>query len=336
MNILKLAKAVTISLAVAVSVAVNAEPVTLKLATDSGSKGSPTGDAIELWAKLIEEKTAGTDDEVKIHLYYQDELGDQKELFDLLTVGEVDMMLNWPLTSYDKRMGLRNMPYMFFNWDQAFDAYRPGGWLNSLYQGIYKEQGLRFFGAWPEGFAGVATRGKYATSVAAAKGLKVRVPAGFPNPQTLQAMGYQPASITWGEVYTALQTGVVDGEAGNTIYWDYEYFRDVLNYYTRTKHMFVTGVLSMNEESWNSLDTQQQKIIADAALTVMKKQFEDAKAFDQSYVDKAVAAGMQYIEPTDAEIRALAEEARTKVWPLMAEELGSELVAQVRENAPKL
>lgn len=336
MNILNTVKVLAISAAVVFSMATTADTIKLKLATDSGSKGSPTGNAIDHWAELIQQKTAGTPDEIKINIFYQDELGDQKEVFDLFTVGEVDMMLNWPLTSYDKRMGLRNTPYMFLNWEQAFEAYRPGGWLNTIYQGVYKDQGMEFFGAWPEGFAGVATRGKYATTVEGAQGIKVRVPSGFPNPQTLKALGYQPASITWGEVYTSIQTGVVDGEAGNIIYWDYEYFRDVLTHYTRIKHMFVTGVLSMNTESWEKLNANQQKIVADAALIVMEKQFTDAKALDQSYVDKAVEYGMKYIEPTDEEIRALAKVAREQVWPLMAEEMGAELVQQLRDNAPKL
>lgn len=100
--------------------------------------------------------------------------------------------------------------------------------------------------------------------------------------------------------------------------------------------MFVTGVLSMNTESWENLNANQQKIVADAALIVMEKQFTDAKALDQSYVDKAVASGMKYIEPTDEEIRALAKVAREQVWPLMEEEMGSEIVQQLRDNAPKL
>ncbi|WP_424988105.1 TRAP transporter substrate-binding protein DctP [Microbulbifer sp. S227A] len=312
-----------------------ADPVEMKIATDSGPKGSPAGDAIEMWASLVEEKTAGTDDEITIDVFYQDELGDQKEVFDLFVVGEVDMMLNWPLTSYDKRLGLRNMPYMFFSWEQAFDAYGPGGWLNKIYNDVHNDQGLKFFGAWPEGFGGVATRGTYATTIEGAKGLKVRVPSNFPNPQTMQALGYQATAIAWGETFTSIQTGVVDGDAGNVIYWDYEYFRDVLDYYVRTKHTFATGVLSMNQESWDDLNEAQQTIVADAALAVMEKQFADARARDELYVEKAIEGGMEYIEPTEEEIRAYATAAREQVWPLMQEELGAEIVQQVKANAPR-
>lgn len=312
-----------------------AEPVELKVATDSGPSGSPAGDAIKNWAELIESKTAGTEDEISVDVFYQDELGDQKEVFDLFVVGEVDMMLGWPLTSYDKRLGLRNMPYMFFDWEQAFEAYRPGGWLNKIYDEVFNDQGLKFFGAWPEGFGGVATRGKYATTIEAASGIKVRVPSSFPHPQTLQALGYQTASITWGETFTSIQTGVVDGDAGNVIYWDYEYLRDVLDYYVRTKHNFATGILSMNLESWEGLNEAQQTIVLNAAQEVMEKQFADARDHDQMYVDKAVEGGMEYIELSDEEVRALAIATREKVWPQMEAELSTEIVDQVKANAEK-
>ncbi|MDO6564368.1 TRAP transporter substrate-binding protein DctP [Amphritea sp. 1_MG-2023] len=322
--------------AAAISMPVQADAVELKLATDSGAKGSPAAEAIEYWAAQIEERTQGTDDEIKVDIFYQDELGDQKEVFDLLVVGEVDLMLNWPLTSYDKKMGLRNTPYLFLDWEQAFDAYKQGGWLNKINGDIHADLGLKYFGAWPEGFAGVASRGRYATTIEGAKSMKVRVPSNFPNPQTLQALGYQATAITWGEVYTSIQTGVVDGDAGNTIYWDYEYFRDVLDYYVRTKHTFVTGALSMNMEVWDELSENQKLVISDAAVNVMSKQFKEAKGRDQHYVDQAVASGMKYIELNDQELRELAHAAREKVWPLMVDELGEDIVQQLKEQAPTL
>ena len=306
------------------------------MATDSGAKGSPAGDALEHWAEIIESRSKGTPDEMEVDIFYQDELGDQKEVFDLLVVGEVDMMLNWPLTSYDKKMGLRNTPYLFLDWEQAFDAYKPDGWLNDINSDVHAGLGIKYFGAWPEGFSGVATRGQYATTIEGAKGLKVRVPSNFPNPQTMQSLGYQATAITWGEVYTSIQTGVVDGDAGNTIYWDYEYFRDVLDYYVRTKHTFVTGALSMNMESWDDLSDKQREIVSEAAFEVMEKQFSEARARDEYYVKQAVEAGMEYVEPSDSELRALARAAREQVWPLLEEEFGADLVNKIREEAPKL
>lgn len=311
----------------------SAQAATLKMATDSGAKGSPAGDTLDRWAELIE-KNSGGDIDVKV--FYQNELGSQNEVFDLHVAGDVDVMLNWPMTSYDKRIGVIYTPYMTLSWDEALKAYSPGGWVNNMLGGIYSDIGLKFFGPWPEGFNGVATRGKYATTIAEAEGLKVRTMTVFPAPQTMQALGYQTAAIDWGEVYTSLQTGVVDGEAGNVIYWDYEYFRDLLDYYVRSKHFFMTGVLSMNQESFDKLSEAEQKVVADAANEVMMAQFKAAQTQDQHYVAEAEKAGMKYFELSDEQIKEFARAAREKVWPLMDQEIGSDIMDTIRANATPL
>lgn len=319
--------------ATGVLMAGSAQAASLKMATDSGAKGSPAGDTLERWAELIESNSNG---DIDVNVFYQNELGSQNEVFDLHVAGDVDVMLNWPMTSYDKRIGVIYTPYMTLTWDEAIKAYSPGGWINNMLGGIYSDIGLKFFGPWPEGFNGVATKGKYATNIAEADGLKVRTMTVFPAPQTMQALGYQTAAIDWGEVYTSLQTGVVDGEAGNVIYWDYEYFRDLLDYYVRSKHFFMTGVLSMNQESFEELNEAQQKIVADAANEVMMTQFKNAKKQDEHYVVEAEKAGMKYFELSDEQIKEFARAAREKVWPLMDQEIGSEIMDNIRANATKL
>lgn len=137
-------------------------------------------------------------------------------------------------------------------------------------------------------------------------------------------------------MYTALQTGVVDGEAGNVIFWDYEYFRDSLDYYVQTKHFFMTGVLSMNMDTWDSMTEEQQKIVSDAATVIMNDQFKAAKEQDDFYIAKAQEAGMEYFEPSDEQIREFAKAAREQVWPQMEEEIGSEIMDVIRANATPL
>ncbi len=306
---------------------------TLKLATDSGAKGSPSGDAMDRWAALVEEGTSG---ELQVDVFYQNELGSQAEVFDLFVAGDVDMMLNWPITAYDERLGVLLTPYMVFSWEEALEAYKPGGWVNNMLGGIYADLGLTFFAPWPEGFNGIASKGKYAMSVEEAKDLKIRVPAMFPMAESVQALGYQTATIDWSEVFTAIQTGVVDGDGANIIYWDYEYFRDTLDYYNRTKQQFVTGILAMNSQSWDSMTPEQQEVMRDAAITVMEEGFENAEALDASYVVKAKEAGMTYVEPDDEQIRGMAKAVREKVWPLMEERIGSEIMDTIRANASEL
>lgn len=320
-------------LAAGFSLCATAQATELTFATDSGARGSPVGDSLDRWAEIIEQETAGTPDEISVNVFYEEELGSQSELYDLHMAGEVDMMIVWPQTSYDARMGLRNVPYMFVEWDDALAAYEQGGWLNELYNDVHNDLGLMFFGAYPEGFAGISTQDEYALTPGEASGMTIRVPANFPNPQTVQAMGYSSQSIDWGEVYTALQTGVVDGGGGNVIYWDYEYFRDVVDYYVRTRHTFVTGVLSANQVSWEQLNENQQEIVAEAAATVSEEQFEAAYEEDRMYVEKAQEAGMTYIDPSHDELAELALPVREQVWPELDRDFDPEMIEAIEENA---
>ncbi|MEQ5800714.1 TRAP transporter substrate-binding protein DctP [Halomonas sp. H10-9-1] len=310
-----------------------AEAATLRLVTDSGTQGSPAGDTLDEWSRLIEEKSNG---ELAVEVYYQNELGGQQEVFDLLVAGGIDMMLSWPMTSYDKRIGVIYTPYMTLSWDEAIEAYSPGGWVNELLGDVFADIGLKFFGPWPEGFNGVASRGQYALDIESAEGLAVRTMTVFPAPQTMQALGYQTAAIDWGEVYTALQTGVVDGEAGNVIYWPYEYFRDTLDHYVHTKHFFMTGILTMNMDSYERLSEAHQQVVSEAAQMVMKQQFVDARERDEYYIAKAQEDGMEYHTLPEETLRDFARRAREQVWPLMEEELGSEIMDTIRTNATPL
>ncbi len=307
-----------------------AAETTLKIATDSGPEGSPSGNAIAKWAQLIEE---GSNGEIDVRVFYQNQLGGQLEVFDLFVAGEVDLMLSWPSTSYDKRIGVLNAPYMVTSWEEALTAYQPGGWVNETLNAVFADLGIRYYGAWPEGFAGVATRGEYALDIDSASGLKVRTPPFFPIPQTLQAMGYQTAAIDWSEVFTSIQTGVVDGDAGNVIYWDYEYFGEVLDYYVRTKHIFVTGNLIANADSMDALSQEHQDLVRDSAIVIMEEQFAAARTEDEKYVQLAIEDGMEYFEPSEEDLRPMIEKVRAEVWPMMEADIGSEIVDQMRANA---
>lgn len=309
-----------------------ASDIKLKLATADGSKGTPAGDAMEYWAKLIEEKSNGN---IKVNVYFQGELGGQQEVFDQFIMGDIDLMLSWPMTSYDKRISVLYTPYMVLNWEDAMAAYAPGGWLNKIVDNLFADLGLKFLGPWPEGFNGISTRGRYATTIEGAKGIKVRTPPAFPFALVVQTLGYQTADIAWNELYTAIQTGVVDGDAANIIFWDYEYFRDVIEYYVHAQQQFMTANLVASLNSYDKLSKENQAIVADAAKMVMEKQFKEGRDLDLSYRQKAIDHGIKYIPLSKEEHAAAIKAVREAVWPEMEKIVGKELMDQIRQNASK-
>jgi len=312
------------------SVSASDKKIKLVLTSEAGDRKSPLGKAMQDWAKQIE---TASDKRIRVNVFYQGELGGQQELFDQLVKGNVSMMITWPQTSYDERIGVNYIPYLVLGWEDAISSYGDDGWLRKVVEPVYKDMGLKYFGPFPEGFGGIATKGRYATSFEKAKGLKVRSQPIFPLPQTVSAMGFQAVPIDWAEVYTSIQTGVVDGDSSNVIYWDYEYFRDQLDYFVHSKHNFSSYALLMNSEVWDSMDAEDQAIVGNAAKAVIDQQFSAAKAEDEKWIAAAQEAGMEYIVPTPEEHRAWIDRVRSEVWPQAEEKLGKSIMDAIRKNA---
>lgn len=302
----------------------------LVLTSEAGDRDSVLGKAMQNWAAMIEEKSEGR---IEVDVFYQGELGGQQELFDQLVKGNVHMMITWPQTSYDQRIGANYIPYLVLGWDDAVESFGKDGWVQEVLDPIYQDIGLKYFGPFPEGFGGIATKGRYATNYEDAQGIKVRSQPIFPLPQTVQSMGFQAVPIDWAEVYTSIQTGVVDGDSSNVIYWDYEYFRDQLDYFVQSSHNFSSYSLLMNGATWEEMDDEDRGIIESAAIAVIDQQFKDAKAEDDKWIAAAQEAGMEYIVPTPEEKAAWIKRVRAEVWPQAEEALGKEIMDVIRANA---
>ncbi len=302
----------------------------LILANESGDAASPMGQSMEEMARLLQESSGGR---ITSRVFHRGQLGGQQEMFDHLLKGNVHIMLAWPGTSYDRRLGAIYMPYLVLGWQDAISAYSEGGWLKALLDPVFLDNGLKFFGPYPEGFGGIASKGRYATSFEQAAGLKVRSQPIFPLPQTVQAMGFEAVPIDWNEVYTSIQTGVVDGDSSNVIYWDYEYFGDLLDYFVHSKHNFSAFMLMMNLEVFESMNAADQSLIEQAAEQIVLTQFAAAKAEDQKWIRTAQDNGMQYIVPAEKDMAAWVKRVRSEVWPLAEEAVGADIMNKMRENA---
>lgn len=326
----KLAVLLVASIALSVSAWASDREYKFVMTSDAGDRDSVLGKSMRSWASMIEEKSNGR---MKVNIFYQNELGGQQEIFDQLVKGNVHMVIIWPLTSYDKRIGVNYIPYLVLDWEDAVESFGKGGWVRKVIQPVYQDIGLHYFGPFPEGFGGIATKGRYATSFAEADGLRVRSQPIFPLPQTVEAMGFQAVPIDWAEVYTSIQTGVVDGDSSNVIYWDYEYFGDQLDYFVQSSHNFSSYSLLMNGAVWAEMDAEDRDIIASSADAVIDAQFVAAKAEDDKWIAKAQEAGMKYILPSVEDKAAWVKRVRAEVWPQVEEALGPDIMAVVRKNA---
>jgi len=206
-------------------------------------------------AERLEVYSHGT---MKIEIYPSGQLGSERELVELLQIGSLAMtkVSSSPLESFVPEMKVFSLPYVFR--DQAhFKRVLESEIGKSLLLAPEKVR-LRGMGYYDAGSRSFYTTDRAIHSPSDLKGLKIRVQKSETSVEMIAAMGGAATPISFGELYTALQQGVVDGAENNppSLYLSRQY--EVCKYYTLDEHTYVPDILLMSLHIWQSLTPEQQ------------------------------------------------------------------------------
>lgn len=199
-----------------------------------------------------------SDGKMKIEIYPSGQLGSERELVELLQIGSLAMtkVSSSPLESFVPEMKVFSLPYVFR--DQAhFKKVLESDIGKSLLLAPEKVR-LRGMGYYDAGSRSFYTTDRAIRSPADLKGLKIRVQKSETSVEMIAAMGGAATPISFGELYTALQQGVVDGAENNppSLYLSRQY--EVSKYYTLDEHTYVPDILLMSLHIWEGLTPEQQ------------------------------------------------------------------------------
>jgi tripartite ATP-independent transporter DctP family solute receptor len=244
---------------------------------------------------------------MKIENYPSGQLGAERELVELLQIGSLAMtkVSSSPLESFVPEMKIFSLPYVFRNkahYDKAL-ASEIGKSLLLAPEKV-RLRGMAYYDA--------GSRSFYTTETAINKpadlaGLKIRVQKSQTSVDMIAAMGGAATPISWGELYTALQQGVVDGAENNppSLYLSRQY--EVCKYYILDEHTTVPDILLMSLHIWENLDSEQQNWLQ---LAVDDSAIFQARLW-KTASDEALAAieasGVQIIRPDKAPFMAAVE-----------------------------
>lgn len=200
---------------------------TLRLSTLK-NPGSPGELAAQELAKQVEARTEGR---VTIKIYPSDQLGDYTEVYEQLMQGVVDMAIQPVPALDDKRVAITWFPYAFTNYASAEEMHKPGGAVFDIINAATSERNVAVLGVYGEGMGG-AGFAKDVTDAgnpdAKKHDLKVRVwPGGATHQALLERLGYSTGTLPWAELYTGMQTCIVDGQVGGTAAMALESFKDI-------------------------------------------------------------------------------------------------------------
>jgi tripartite ATP-independent transporter DctP family solute receptor len=289
-----------------------AAPITIKFA-----HGMPPDEeealhrGVVVFKKMVEQKTAGR---VKVDIYPANQLGKEREQFEGVKLGTIEMCMiaEGPMAGFFSEIMVIGIPYLYANEITAWRSL-DGAFGKTLFEEMRKKTGVRALGIGENGFRNFTNRVRPIKSPDDIKGLKIRTMENPAHMAMVKAMGASPTPIAWGEVYMALQQGVVDGQENPVSVIEVAKFNEVQKYLTLDGHVYSILPILINDKFFMSLPPDIQKTIEDTTKTIVAVQRGQnvKKVYDgvKSLQDK----GMEVYSPTDKELQMFREKSQKPV-----------------------
>jgi tripartite ATP-independent transporter DctP family solute receptor len=266
-----------------------------------GEPGSLFAASAEEFAKRANAKLGG---KAKIVVYGSSQLGGDKELLQKLKLGTVDFALpSTVMSSESDIFGVFEMPYLVKDRQHMARIEKELFW--SRLEPAAEKKGLKLIAVWENGYRHITNSKHPINTPGDLKGIKLRVPEGKWRVKMFQAYGANPSPMKFSEVFTALQTGVMDGQENPFTQIVSAKFQEVQKYLSLTGHVYTPAYVAVGAKKWASLPADVRKTLEDTAKETQAFVYKKAEADDNELLDKLKAAGMQVNTPNkDAFIAA--------------------------------
>lgn len=261
------------------------------------------------FARLVEEKS---DRRIKVTIYPNGQLGAEREILALLQLGAISMtkVSSLTLESFSPLLGILNLPFLFED-QNHFQSVLDSTIGEELLASAKAQRimGLTYYEAGDRSF--YANRPIHSPDDI--RGLKIRV---MDNPTTIRMLtllGGSPTPMPYGEVYTALQQGIIDGAENNITALTVNRHGEVSKFFSLNQHIFAPDTLIISEPVWRNLSEEDQRLIkeaADQSKFYQRQLWQEKIAEYEEQAKKSM--GVQFIYPDKApfkeKVKSLHEE----------------------------
>lgn len=275
------------------SAAPKAQPVTLKLA-HLNAVGHPTDQGAQKFVELVQQKSGGS---VKIEVFPASQLGTEKQHAEGVKLGTIDIISisAGGLAIFLPQLGVFDAGYIWRD-DQHQYRVTQGPIGQEITDKMLQTAGVRILGYYYQGFRHLTTRNKVVKSPADLQGLKIRTPDVKVFAETMKAMGANPTPIPFNELFTVLQSGVVEGQENPLPTILASKFFEVQKSVHLTGHMASVGVYGMHEKTFQKLAPEQRKAMEDAMKETVEYHRKIIKEQEAKTLDELKKLGMQVVE----------------------------------------
>lgn len=256
----------------------------------------PTTIGDKEFARIVEEKTNGR---IKIEVYAGGQLGDEKSVIEAIQMGGIDFarVNAQPLSDFAKPLRVLSLPYLFDNEEHLWKVL--DGPIGEEILDTLKDAKMIGLAYYDSGARSFYNSKREVKTPADLKGLKIRVQQSELMISLVEALGASATPMPYGEVYSALQTGVIDGAENNwPSYYSTSHY-EVAKYYTLDYHTRTPEVLIASKAVWDKLSDEDKKIIKEAARASEEVQRKAWKEYEKKAIEAVKAKGNVITEVTD-------------------------------------
>ncbi len=239
-------------------------------------------------------------DTLEARIYPANQLGEERAVVEGMQLGAgatIHIGGTAIHNNFNKRMGVCDLPFMWRNYEHAHHVL--DGKVGEILAAEHEKLGLRVLG-WQDswGYRNVITTKKEIKKPEDLKGLKIRTIQTPTYVAALNAMGANATPMAFGEVYTSLQTGVLDGfEHSSAVAYTGKFY-EVAKYITLTEHLFGPTVTVISKKEWDGYTDKEKQVVADAAKLAQDVNRSLSVQRDRESLEKLRAKGM-IINPID-------------------------------------
>ena len=252
-----------------------------------------------------------SDGSMRVDIYPSGQLGQEREYIELLQIGSLAMtkVSASPMEGFVPEMRIFSIPYIFRDEDHLWRFLGSDLGKGMLAKGEEKRlRGLGYYDAGSRSFYSQCGTGHPVRNPEDLNGLKVRVQESQTSVRMIQALGGSATPISWGELYTALQQGVVDAAENNPPSFYQSKHYEVCKVYTLDEHTAVPDVMLISSYVWNNLDPQQQAWLQqamDESVVFQRKLWAEDTKFA---LEAVAAAGVEIVYPDKSKFQAQVKE----------------------------
>ncbi len=230
-------------------------------------------------------------DKVEVQTFGSSQLGGDKELLQKLKLGQVDFALpSSVMSSVDDSFGIFEMPYIIQDRDHM---RRVQGEMMDVFQNAAQENGYHIVGLAENGFRHITNNVRPINLPADLEGIKLRTPNGVWRLKMFQEYGANPTPMAFSDVFTALQTGVIDGQENPYAQIASAKFQEVQKYLSITGHVYTPAYILTSKKAFDGLPEDVQAGLTDCANKTQDFTYEKAAELEATLLKEIEDAGVE-------------------------------------------